>query len=288
MNPVRALLAGARALEEKQTVVMGILNVTPDSFSDGGQHHNGRRVDVDAALRTVEGMQRAGVGIVDIGGESTRPDATPVCEREELDRVLPVISAVKERFDLPISVDTSSAEVIRAAAAAGAHMVNDVRALQRCGALDAAVSSGLPVCLMHMQKQPSTMQDDPFYHDVVTDVIGFLLQRRNVCVQAGMKPEQIVIDPGFGFGKTTAHNMQLFHALSQFVATGMPVLVGVSRKRMIGELLGLPADKRLIGSVILAVFAAQRGASIVRVHDVEETVQALRMLHFTHTPLVAE
>lgn len=268
---------GTRGVE--RTRVMGIVNLTPDSFSDGGELFSGPSVDINRVLNSVGAMLEAGVDIVDVGGESTRPGASPVGVAEELDRVIAAITAIKQRFDVPVSIDTSRPEVINAAAAAGAELINDVRALQRSGALAAAVNSGLPVCLMHMQNQPSTMQSQPQYVDVVGEVKGFLMQRREQCIAAGIDARDILIDPGFGFGKTTAHNLTLFKALDQLVTIGVPLLVGMSRKRMIGELLNVSTDQRLIGSVTMALLAAQKGAAIVRVHDVTETVQALKMLH---------
>lgn len=268
---------GTRGVE--RTLVMGIVNLTPDSFSDGGELFSGPSVDIDRVLNSVGDMLEAGVDMVDVGGESTRPGASPVGVAEELDRVIAAITAIKLRFDVPVSIDTSRPEVIDAAAAAGAELVNDVRALQRPGALAATVDSGLPVCLMHMQNQPSSMQSQPQYVDVVGEVKGFLMQRREQCIAAGIDARDILIDPGFGFGKTTAHNLTLFKALDQLVAIGVPLLVGMSRKRMIGELLNASTDQRLIGSVTMALLAAQKGAAIVRVHDVTETVQALKMLH---------
>ena len=268
---------GTRGVE--RTLVMGIVNLTPDSFSDGGELFSGSSVDLDRVLNSVGDMLEAGVDLVDVGGESTRPGASPVGVAEELDRVIAAITAIKRRFDVPVSIDTSRPEVIDAAAAAGAELINDVRALQRPGALAAAVDSGLPVCLMHMQNQPSTMQSQPQYVDVVGEVKGFLMQRREQCIAAGIDARDILIDPGFGFGKATAHNLTLFKALDQLVAIGVPLLVGMSRKRMIGELLNASTDQRLIGSVTMALLAAQKGAAIVRVHDVTETVQALKMLH---------
>lgn len=268
---------GTRGVE--RTLVMGIVNLTPDSFSDGGELFSGSSVDLDRVLNSVGDMLEAGVDLVDVGGESTRPGASSVGVAEELDRVIAAITAIKRRFDVPVSIDTSRPEVIDAAAAAGAELINDVRALQRPGALAAAVDSGLPVCLMHMQNQPSTMQSQPQYVDVVGEVKGFLMQRREQCIAAGIDARDILIDPGFGFGKATAHNLTLFKALDQLVAIGVPLLVGMSRKRMIGELLNASTDQRLIGSVTMALLAAQKGAAIVRVHDVTETVQALKMLH---------
>jgi dihydropteroate synthase len=255
---------------------MGILNVTPDSFSDGGKLYSSERVDLSKTLAAVEAMLNEGADIIDIGGESTRPGAAEVSVQEELDRVIPVLEAVTTRFETIVSVDTSTAEVISEAARNRAGMLNDVRALRRDGALQAAASTDLPVCLMHMQNQPKTMQAAPVYNDVVKDVLDFLADRTDVCEMAGIRRDRILIDPGFGFGKTLAHNLQLFKAIDQFVASGHPVLVGVSRKSMIGQMLGLDApDQRVIGSVALAMLAAQRGAAILRVHDVKETKQAL-------------
>lgn len=260
---------------------MGIVNLTPDSFSDGGQFYSGGKVDLDRAMRRVEKMVREQADIVDLGGESTRPGASPVSEQEELDRVLPVLNAIRERFDIPVSVDTSNASLIRESARAGASLINDVRALVRDGALRAAAEAGLPVCLMHMQNQPQNMQDEPYYEDVVAEVEDYLRQRVANCITAGIASEKIIIDPGFGFGKTLQHNLRLFYALQRFAAMGYPVLVGVSRKSMIGQIVDSPVDQRLIGSVTMAVLAVQRGAAIVRVHDVAETVQALKVWRAT-------
>jgi dihydropteroate synthase len=266
------LQCGARTLDLSAPVVMGVLNVTPDSFSDGG-----RFVGRDAALRHAESMMQAGAALIDIGGESTRPGAAPVSVAEELDRVVPVVEAVARCCDVVISVDTSTAEVIRESAAAGAGLINDVRALRRSGALAAAAASGLAVCLMHMQGEPDSMQQSPQYHDVVAEVEAFLLERMAACVAAGIPREQLVLDPGFGFGKNDDHNLALLAALPQ-LASQASVLAGLSRKSMIGRLLGRPLEDRLIGSVTLALLAAERGARILRVHDVAETVDALRLL----------
>ncbi|MGS2723725.1 dihydropteroate synthase [Porticoccus sp. GXU_MW_L64] len=262
--------------------IMGILNVTPDSFSDGGQLYHHQHVNLDRVLRTAEQMVADGAGILDIGGESTRPGAAPVSVDEELDRVIPVVEALAQRLDVVLSVDTSSPPVITAAAAAGAGLINDVRALQRQGALQAAAATGLPVCLMHMQGDPGSMQADPQYGDVVQEVMDFLDQRVADCLAAGIEQNKIVLDPGFGFGKTLAHNLALFRALPSLAARGLPVLVGVSRKRMIGTILSdqgveRNVNERLLGSVTLALLAAQRGAAILRVHDVKQTADALRM-----------
>ena len=227
-------------------------------------------------------MLADGADIIDVGGESTRPGAIAISQQQELDRVMPVLRGIRQRFDALISVDTSTAQVISEAASGGAHMINDVRALQREGALEAAAQCGLPVCLMHMQNRPDNMQADPSYNDVVTEVINFLLQRKQACLDAGIASDQILLDPGFGFGKTLDHNLALFSALERFFDSGHPVLVGVSRKTMIGQLLDSDVDQRLIGSVTMALMAAQTASQnsnsqglILRVHDVLETVQAL-------------
>lgn len=277
-----SLICGNKILDLSRPAVMGILNITPDSFSDGGQLHTGGRIDQSKTMHAVEAMLAGGADIIDIGGESTRPGASPISVQQELDRVMPILNAVKQRFDCLVSVDTSTAEVMSQAAGAGANMLNDVRALQRDGALQAVAASGLPICLMHMQNQPDSMQDNPDYKDVVGEVLAFLAQRKKDCLAAGIKADQIILDPGFGFGKTLEHNLTLFKALDQFSATGHSVLVGVSRKSMIGQMLDCEVDQRLIGSVTMAVLAAQqiaagKGGLILRVHDVPETVQALRV-----------
>ena len=283
MNKKR-LICGDKVLDLSRPAVMGILNITPDSFSDGGNLYSGSSVDLSKTLYAVEQMLTAGADIIDVGGESTRPGAAEVSEQQELDRVLPVVQGIASSVDALISVDTSTAEVIKQAAGLGAHMINDVRALQREGALAAAVASGLPVCLMHMQNQPKSMQDNPTYGDVVADVLEFLQQRKQICLDAGIASDQIVLDPGFGFGKTLEHNLALFAALDRFSDDGSAVLVGVSRKTMIGQLidstLDSTVDQRLVGSVTMALLAAQSlvsagGSIILRVHDVLETVQAL-------------
>ncbi|MDM3871298.1 dihydropteroate synthase [Porticoccus sp. W117] len=275
-------MASELQLLPNQPQIMGILNVTPDSFSDGGQLYHGQHVNLDRVLRTAEQMVADGADILDIGGESTRPGAAPVSVNEELDRVVPVVEALSQRLDVALSVDTSSPQVMMTAATAGAALINDVRALQREGAMQAAAATGLPVCLMHMQGEPGSMQADPRYVDVVQEVGEFLDRRIASCLEAGIEKSNIVVDPGFGFGKTLAHNLALFRALPSLVARGLPVLVGVSRKRMIGTILsdsGVERDvgERLMGSVTLALLAAQRGAAILRVHDVKETADALRM-----------
>lgn len=251
---------------------MGVLNVTPDSFSDGGHF-----VSLDKAVEHALRMEDAGATFIDIGGESTRPGADPVSVEQELERTIPVIQALKGRVDCLISIDSSTPEVFHAAAEAGAHLINDVRALQRPGALQAAADTLLPVCLMHMQGQPKTMQNNPQYTNVVADVLGFLQQRILVCQQQGIAADKIMVDPGFGFGKTLEQNLNLLHHLCEFKALGCPVLVGMSRKSMIGALLDKPVEQRLYGSLAVAVMAYERGASIIRVHDVAATVDALKV-----------
>ena len=263
---------------ETRTWVMAILNITPDSFSDGGElcANSGPRLDrvIDRAAHCVA----AGADLLDIGGESTRPGAARVPKDAELERVVPVVAALARRFEVPLSVDTSSAGVMREAAAAGAGMINDVRALRRTGALAAAAELGLPVCLMHMRGEPATMQRNPRYADVVAEVRAFLAERIAACVAAGIARERLLVDPGFGFGKTLAHNLRLLAALGEIGPAGIPVLAGLSRKRMIGELTGREPAQRVHGSVAAALLAAQRGAAMVRVHDVAATCDALRVL----------
>lgn len=271
----------AQLLPPTGAAVMGILNITPDSFSDGGQLYSSAGILQDRLLRQAESMVAAGVHFLDVGGESTRPGAEPVCEAEELNRVIPVVELLKSRFDVPVSVDTSSPAVITEAAASGAQLINDVRALSRPGALAAAAATGLPVCVMHMSAEPGVMQKNPSYLNVVAEVKAYLRRRVLEVADVGIAPQNIVIDPGFGFGKNLAHNLALFSALPELVAEGQPVLVGVSRKRMIGEMLARDEPKdRVIGSVTLALLAAQAGARILRVHDVEQTMDALRVLAF--------
>jgi len=265
-----------KVLDLSCPAIMGIVNLTPDSFSDGGQLYAGNRLNKTKTLAVIEKMLNDGADIIDLGGESTRPGAAEVSEQQELERVLPILELVSDRFDVLVSVDTSTAIVIREASVKGAHLINDVRALTRDGALEAAAQSGLPVCLMHMQNQPQTMQIEPVYQDVAAEVLAFLMSRKQDCIDAGIAAEKIVLDPGFGFGKSLTHNLTLFNAIDQFVDSGHPVLVGVSRKAMIGQMLGIEQiNQRLIGSVMMAVLAAQRGATILRVHDVLETKQAI-------------
>ncbi len=263
-----------KLLDLSRPQVMGILNVTPDSFSDGGAF-----LAPDAAIEQAEAMVRAGAAIIDVGGESTRPGAAPVPLQQELDRVVPVIEALHAELPVIISIDTSKPEVMRAAVTAGAGMINDVCALRRQGALAAAVECRVPVCLMHMQGEPRTMQQQPRYEDVVAEVGAFLQQRVAACLQAGLSREQLLLDPGFGFGKALRHNLRLLRRLPEIESLGFPLLVGLSRKSMIGALLGeRPVGQRLHGSVAAATLAAWMGASIVRVHDVAATVDALRIV----------
>ncbi|MFG0381464.1 dihydropteroate synthase [Pseudomonas sp. zbq_18] len=267
------LPCGSRVLDLTRPHVMGILNVTPDSFSDGG-----RFAARDAALRHAAAMVAAGATLIDIGGESTRPGAKPVSAVEELERVAPVVELVSAELDVVISLDTSTPAVMREGARLGAGMINDVRALRRDGALEAAFDSGLAVCLMHMLGEPGTMQQDPHYRDVVLEVREFLQQRMVACAEAGIPAERIVLDPGFGFAKNLAHNLSLFRHLEALHDLGRPLLVGVSRKSMIGQALGREVHERLSGGLALAALAVAKGAGIVRVHDVAETVDAVRMI----------
>ena len=252
--------------------VMGVLNVTPDSFSDGGRYST-----IDVALRHAQQMADHGAAIIDVGGESTRPGARAVNEQEELDRVVPVIEVLRRVVDLPISIDTSKPGVMRAAVAAGASIINDVYALQADGALQAAVELQQPVCLMHMQGEPRTMQNKPQYDDVVAEVTQFLRERVAQCIQAGLGEGLIIVDPGFGFGKRPAHNVELLAGLSRVTEIGVPVLVGLSRKSTLGKITGKDVSQLMPASIAAAVLAFQQGAQIVRAHDVAETVDALRV-----------
>lgn len=260
-------------LGSKTPGVMGILNVTPDSFSDGGKY-----IDVSAAVDHAVDMINEGASIIDIGGESTRPGAGAVTTEEELRRVIPVITALRKLSDVPISVDTSTPEVMAAAITAGASMINDVRALQRPGAIEVAATSGLPVCLMHMRGEPRTMQANLVEGDPVPGIIDFFRRRMDACLGAGMQLDKIVLDPGFGFGKTPTQNLQIINRLQAFKVLGRPLLVGLSRKSTIGAMLSGLTQDRLCGSVAGAVIAVMHGANFVRVHDVGPTVQALRVV----------
>ncbi|MGL5216412.1 dihydropteroate synthase [Aeromonas hydrophila] len=251
--------------------VMGILNVTPDSFSDGG-HFN----QLERAMTHVRQMVAEGATLIDIGGESTRPGAPDVSEQEELDRVIPVVERMVAELEVMISLDTSKAAVMREGCAAGAHLINDVRALLEPGALAAAAVANVPVCLMHMQGQPRTMQAEPHYDDLLGEVRAFFDERIAACLAAGIEREQLLLDPGYGFGKTLAHNYQLLAQQEKLLDYQLPLLVGMSRKSMIGNLLGCPVDERLAGSLACALIGMQRGARIIRVHDVRATMDALR------------
>ena len=252
---------------------MGILNITPDSFSDGG-----RFVQRDLALTQAVAMVNAGATLIDVGGESTRPGAGAVSPQEELDRVAPVVEAIAREIDVVISVDTSTPLVIRETAHLGAGLINDVRSLRREGALDAAAATGLPICLMHMRGEPTDMQDDPRYDDLVGEVTSFLRQRMDACMAAGIPVDRILLDPGYGFAKTLDHNLSLFKHMEALHVLKRPLLVGVSRKSMIGKVLGKPVDQRLYGALALAAMAIIQGARILRVHDVAETVDVVRMI----------
>lgn len=266
------LNCAGKQLDLTHPQVMGILNVTPDSFSDGGQF-----LAQDAALAQARQMVNDGAAIIDVGGESTRPGAAVVPIEEEISRVVPVIEAIQSEIDIPISIDTSKPEVMRAAIKAGAGLINDVQALRVEGALQAAVELEVPVCLMHTQGTPQIMQNDPHYDDVVEEVTKFLLDRVASCEQAGISRDKLILDPGFGFGKRARHNLRLMKHLDKLVAQGLPVLVGVSRKSIIGEMLKVSVDERLYGSLSLASIAVWQGAKLIRTHDVRATVQAVNL-----------
>jgi dihydropteroate synthase len=263
-----------RPLDLSRPRVMGVLNVTPDSFSDGG-----RWAEPEPALEQALRMVEQGAAIIDVGGESTRPGAAAVGVQEELRRVIPVIELLRAHCPVPVSIDTRKPEVMQAAVMAGAGMINDVAALQAPGAMEAAASLGVPVCLMHMQGSPETMQQQPVYRDVVNEVGEFLERRARACEAAGIPPQRVLLDPGFGFGKTTAHNLLLLQRLDALVRRGYPVLVGLSRKSLIGNVLGLPVDKRIQPGIALAVLAVWQGAVLVRTHDVQATREAIEMCH---------
>ncbi|MGK2946322.1 MAG: dihydropteroate synthase [Candidatus Malihini olakiniferum] len=256
--------------------VMGVLNVTPDSFSDGGKY-----ITLAEAIRHAQEMVNAGATLIDIGGESTRPGAEDVNLQEELDRVIPVVEALAARFDIWLSVDTSKPDVIIAAARAGAHLINDIRSLQEPGALEATAATGLPICLMHMQGKPKTMQYNPHYDNVVAEVNAYFHQQVARCTEGGIEKYHLLLDPGFGFGKNLSHNYRLLAHLQEFHHFGLPLLVGLSRKFMIGQLLNIPPLQRGYGSVACAVIAALQGAHIIRVHDVKATVDAIRIVKAT-------
>ncbi|MEC6797523.1 dihydropteroate synthase [Photobacterium sp. S4TG1] len=266
------LISKSKILDLTTPQVMGIVNITPDSFSDGGKYYQ-----LDQALRHVESMLEAGTAIIDIGGESTRPGAADVNVDNELARVIPVIEAIRQRFDCWISIDTSKAQVMTEAVNAGADLINDVRALQDIGALEAAANANVPICLMHMQGQPRTMQSDPNYDDLITDVNQFLIERVQACELHGITRQQLILDPGFGFGKTVAHNYQLLAQLEQFHQFRLPLLAGMSRKSMISKLLNKPPVECVAGSLACATIAAMKGAQIIRVHDVQETIDVIKI-----------
>lgn len=260
-----------KLLDLNRPGVMGILNVTPDSFSDGGRYDA-----LDAAVEQALKMQQAGAAIIDIGGESTRPGAPPVGVQQELDRVLPVIEALSVKLQIPISIDTSKPQVMQAAVAAGAGMINDVNGLNAVGAMEAVTDANVPACIMHMQGEPRTMQQTPDYADVVSEVREYLSRRLAACEAAGISRQRLLIDPGFGFGKTLEQNLALLAGLESFQELGVPVLAGISRKSMIGQITGKPVEQRLSGSLAAAVMAVERGAKFLRVHDVAATVDALK------------
>lgn len=268
------LQCGDRTVQLNKPLVMGILNITPDSFFDGGDFFS-----PTTALKQARLMVEDGVDIIDVGGESTRPGAESVSVDDELSRVIPIVEILHAELPVALSIDTSKPEVMSAAVQAGAGMINDVYALQAPGALQLAAEVDVPICLMHMQGEPRSMQHAPQYENVIAEVVDFLQQRVDVCQQAGIGRERLLIDPGFGFGKTLKHNLILMQHLPDLVALGLPVIVGVSRKSMIGSLLDAPVDERLFGSVALATLAVWQGVQIVRVHDVKATVDALRVIH---------
>jgi len=262
-----------RSVDLSRCQVMGILNVTPDSFSDGGRFNT-----ADAALVRARTMVEDGASFIDVGGESTRPGAAPVSTQEELDRVCPVVEAIARELDTVISVDTSNPAVMEEVVRLGAGLINDVRALQREGAPEVAARAGVPVCIMHIQGEPDTMQNAPRYHNVRRDVSSFLTERMRVVEKAGVRPENIILDPGFGFGKTVDHNIQLLATLEQLHLLGHPLLIGLSRKSMLGAITGREVNERLPASLAAATISAMKGASILRVHDVRETVDAVKVV----------
>lgn len=276
------LHCGKRPLDLSSPKIMGILNVTPDSFYDGGRHYKADAPDLSSVLRTAERMVEDGAHILDVGGESTRPGADVVSVAQECDRVLPVVEALATRVDAVISVDTSTPAVMRESAALGAGLINDVRALEREGAVNTILATGLPVCLMHMQGSPETMQDNPGYQDVINEVAEYLQTRVDLLLSAaGARQPQILLDPGIGFGKTDEHNVALLKHLAKLGRSGYPLLVGVSRKSLIGRLLGRQPQERLAGSLAFAMAALMGGAKILRVHDVPETRDLVEVFNLT-------
>lgn len=276
-NPAIPPLNCAGILLSSRPHIMGILNVTPDSFSDGGEHFTQER-----ALAKAQQMVAEGATIIDIGGESTRPGAEPVSVQQEIDRILPVIQHIQQQLPVIISVDTSKPEVMHAAIAAGVHLINDVNSLQAEGAMATIATSSAAVCLMHRQGEPRTMQHRPTYTDVVQEVYDFLAQRVSACQAAGIQHNRLIIDPGFCFGKTLEHNLSLVKHLSSFTRMGLPLLVGISRKSMIGRILDKPVHERLYGSLTFAILAAWQGATIIRAHDIAATQEALRIIDAVH------
>ncbi|WP_394135973.1 dihydropteroate synthase [Aliivibrio fischeri] len=270
------LISKNKSLLLDRSHVMGILNVTPDSFSDGGQFTH-----LDAALKQAEKMVNSGVSFIDIGGESTRPGAPEVSLQQELDRVLPIIEAVHQRFDTWISIDTSKAVVMEEAVKAGADLINDVRALQEPNALQVAAEANVPICLMHMQGQPRTMQSNPSYQDLFSDISDFLSERIDACQSVGIAKDKLILDPGFGFGKTLAHNYQLLAELERFHQFGLPLLAGMSRKSMVFKLLDVEPKMAVSGSLACATIAAMKGAQIIRVHDFEQTMDIVKVCQAT-------
>ena len=278
---VNSITCGARTLDLSRPRIMGVLNVTPDSFSDGGQLYRDGRVDTDVLLARAEQMLAEGADIMDVGGESTRPGATAVSEAEELDRVVTAVEALAGHCETIISVDTSTPSVMRESARCGAGLLNDVRGFQRPQALQAAADTGLALCVMHMQGEPDSMQTAPTYSVGEQDIAEFLSLRLADVTGAGINLDRVIIDPGFGFGKTVAQNFQMLRRLQEFASFDLPILVGVSRKSMIGAITGRPASERVVPSAVLAVMAAARGASVIRVHDVAETADALAVWQAT-------
>ena len=272
------LECAGRRLDLSRPVVMGIINVTPDSFSDGATLYRGSNLDIERAMTRAREMVASGAAILDIGGESTRPGASPVSVNEEMDRVLPLVARIAAELETVISVDTSTPVLMREAANAGAGLLNDVRALTREGALEAAAAADVPICLMHMQGEPGSMQVAPHYDDVVEDVCEYLQSRIASCERQGIARNRLLLDPGFGFGKSVTHNLKLLRELPRLAAIGLPLVVGLSRKSLIGKLLGREVGQRLPASLALAVLAAQRGAAVIRTHDVAATVDAVSML----------
>ena len=267
-----------RRLDLARPVIMGVINVTPDSFSDGATLYRGSSLDIERAMTRAREMVASGAAILDIGGESTRPGASPVSVNEEMDRVLPLVARIAAELETVISVDTSTPALMREAANAGAGLLNDVRALTREGALEAAAAANVPICLMHMQGEPGNMQVAPHYDDVVEDVCEYLQSRIASCERQGIARNRLLLDPGFGFGKSVTHNLKLLRELPRLAAIGLPLVVSLSRKSLIGKLLGREVGQRLPASLALAVLAAQRGAAVIRTHDVAATVDAVSML----------